>query len=120
MQRSESDRPWSSHEVVVRSSARLARGLADLFPDSSHVWLHGLDRADDRAIWDFAHQEGFTLVTKDSDFGDLLLLRGFPPKVIWVRIGNCTTAQVEQLIRQQYQAIEQFEADKQAGVLELQ
>lgn len=100
-------------------SPRLARRLADLFPDSSHVWLHGLHRADDRDIRDFARQEGFTLVTKDSDFGDLLLLRGFPPKVIWVRIGNCTTAEVEQLIRQRYQTIEEFEADPQAGVLEL-
>jgi predicted nuclease of predicted toxin-antitoxin system len=100
-------------------SPRLTGRLADLFPDSSHVWLHGLDQADDRDIWEFARQNGFTLVTKDSDFGDLIPLRGFPPKVIWLRIGNCATAQGEQLIRQRHQILEQFDADPQAGVLEL-
>jgi hypothetical protein len=45
-------------------SPRLVARLGDLFPGSSHVWLHGLDRADDRDIWEFARENGYTLVTK--------------------------------------------------------
>jgi predicted nuclease of predicted toxin-antitoxin system len=100
-------------------SPRLVSRLGDLFPDSSHVWLHGLDRADDRDIWEFARENGYTLVTKDRDFGDLSPLRGFPPKVLWLRIGNCTTAQIEELIRRHHEAIEAFGADQEVGVLEL-
>ncbi len=100
-------------------SPRLARRLDDLFPGSSHVWLHALDRSDDRDIWDFARQNGYALVTKDSDFRDLSVLRGFPPKVIWLRLGNCTTTQIEELIRSHHPIVEQFEADPQAGLLEL-
>jgi predicted nuclease of predicted toxin-antitoxin system len=74
-------------------SPRLANRLGELFPDSSHVYLHSLDQADDRTVWEFARQHGFTLVTRDSDFSDLSALRGFPPRVLWLRIGNCTTRQ---------------------------
>lgn len=74
-------------------SFRLAHRLADLFPDNSHVVSHRLDRASDTVVWEFARANGFTLVTKDADFSDLSILRGFPPKVVWVRLGNCTTAE---------------------------
>ncbi|MFN3648049.1 MAG: DUF5615 family PIN-like protein [Armatimonadota bacterium] len=100
-------------------SPRLAPRLVDLFPGSSHVSRHSLGTADDRQIWSFARQHGFTLVTKDSDFDDLSSLFGFPPKVVRVGIGNCTTRQIEELIRRHYSAIEQFEDDAEAGVLAL-
>src|SRR6266481_4563558 len=100
-------------------SPRLANDLGDLFPNSSHAYLHSLDHADDRDVWEFARLHGFTLVTKDSDFSDLSALRGFPPKVIWLRIGNCTTRQIEILIRGHRDTIEQFENDPNAGVLAL-
>lgn len=100
-------------------SPRLANRLDDLFTNSSHVYLHGLDCADDRDVWEFARQHGFTLVTKDSDFADLSALRGFPPKVLWLQIGNCTTREIEDLIRSHREAIEQFESDPGAGVLAL-
>jgi predicted nuclease of predicted toxin-antitoxin system len=66
-------------------SPRLIRRLADLYPNSSHVYLLGLDRADDQAVWEHARREGYLIVTKDADFGDLCMLFGFPPKVIWIR-----------------------------------
>jgi predicted nuclease of predicted toxin-antitoxin system len=100
-------------------SPRLAAQLADLFPSSSHVHLYALHEADDREVWEFARGHGFTLVTKDSDFSDLSALRGFPPRVIWLRIGNCTTREVEDLIRRHREVIEQFEMDPEAGVLTL-
>jgi len=66
-------------------SLKLCRGLGDLYPESSHVRLLGLDRAGDREIWDFARSHGFTLVTQDSDYANMSALNGSPPKVIWLR-----------------------------------
>jgi predicted nuclease of predicted toxin-antitoxin system len=63
-------------------SPRLVKRLADLYPDSTHLHLLGLDRADDAAVWDLARREGFLIVTKDADFSDICMMRGFPPKVI--------------------------------------
>jgi predicted nuclease of predicted toxin-antitoxin system len=76
-------------------SPRLINLLSDLFPDSNHVFPLGLDKSEDTAIWEHARQNNFTLVTKDADFGDLSILRGFPPKVIWIRRGNCRTSEIE-------------------------
>jgi predicted nuclease of predicted toxin-antitoxin system len=100
-------------------SPRLVERLADLFPNSSHVWNLGMDQADDRDIWDLALGEGFTLVTKDRDFADLSPLRGFPPKVMWLRLGNCTTRQVEEVLRRNLDTMREFSVDLDVGVLEL-
>jgi predicted nuclease of predicted toxin-antitoxin system len=98
-------------------SPKLVRRLADLYPESSHVYLLGLDRVADPVIWDHARQNGFTIVTKDSDFSDLSLLRGHPPKVIWIKLGNCATALVEEVIRRHIQEIADFEIDAVIGLM---
>ncbi len=100
-------------------SRKLVGRLADQFPDSSHVAFHGLSDAEDVAIWAFAERQGYTIVTKDSDFNDLSILRGAPPKVIWVRIGNCTTAEVESILRRHARAIEHFLTHASERVLEI-
>ena len=100
-------------------SPRLAHRLADLYPDTSHVFLVGLDRASDLAVWAYAQTNGYIIVTKDSDFSDVSVLRGFPPKVIWLRLGNCSTSDVERTLRTGYAAIDAFADDPTAGVLEL-
>jgi len=74
-------------------SPRLVNRLADLYPGSQHVSFIGLDQADDRTVWEYANQNDFTVVTRDSDFSELSVLRGFPPKIIWIRRGNCSTNQ---------------------------
>ena len=98
-------------------SPRLVQRLVDLFPESSHVLSLGLDRAADSVVWEFAGANGFTIATKDSDFSDLSMLHGYPPKVVWIRIGNCTTGQIEALLRRHQQAIRQLETDADAGLL---
>src|SRR5437870_4196422 len=100
-------------------SPRLVGGLHDLFPDSEHVSSVGLDTALDVAVWEYCRAQGFTLVSKDRDFSDLAVLRGFPPKFIWLQLGNCTTAQVESLLRSHADAILEFGADPNSGVLAL-
>jgi predicted nuclease of predicted toxin-antitoxin system len=100
-------------------SPRLVNRLANLYPDSQHVSFIGLDQADDRAVWEYAKQNDFTVVTRDSDFSELSILRGFPPKVIWIRRGNCLTSQIEEILRSHYQDIIQFNKDPNLGVLAL-
>lgn len=80
-------------------SHRLPTALAHAFPGSSQVRLLGLAQADDRAIWRFAAEEGYCIVTLDSDFADLSALLGPPPKVVWLRCGNRSTAFVEALLQ---------------------
>ncbi len=65
-------------------SPRLARSLADVYPDSAHVMDVGLSEADDRAIWMFARERGFAIVSKNGDFRQLSFLDGPPSKVVWV------------------------------------
>jgi predicted nuclease of predicted toxin-antitoxin system len=82
-------------------SFRLCRKLHDLFPGSSHVRLLGLERADDRAIWDYAKANEFALVTLDTDFAEMAGLLGPPPKVIRPQCGNQATMVIETVLRDQ-------------------
>ena len=76
-------------------SPRLVQAIADLYPDSRHTRDCGLRGASDDQIWRYAMQQGFAIVSKDSDFRQRSILHGSPPKVIWLRIGNCTTKRAE-------------------------
>src|ERR1700687_1670097 len=98
-------------------SPKLVTRLADLYPDSSHVQSAGLDCADDDQIWDHAKVNGFAVVTKDEDYNNLSVVRGSPPKVIWLQIGNCSTAQVEAVFRARFADIDAFEKDPSVGTL---
>jgi predicted nuclease of predicted toxin-antitoxin system len=76
-------------------SHRLVRMLADLFPDSVHVREVGLEAADDPVVWDYAKNNDLMIVSKDSDLHQRSFVFGHPPKIIWVRLGNCSTSDVE-------------------------
>ncbi len=100
-------------------SFRLCEGLTDVFPGSSQVRLLGLDRADDLAIFRQARDHGFTIVTQDGDFADLVAVLGAPPKIIWIRRGNQPTATIERTLRDHAEAIRAFEADPGLNCFEL-
>ncbi|HEY0073000.1 MAG TPA: DUF5615 family PIN-like protein [Abditibacteriaceae bacterium] len=100
-------------------SPRLVTSLADLFPDSNHVYPLGLDQVSDIEVWSYARDNGFILVSKDADFSELSLLHGNPPKLIWLRLGNCTTTQIENLLRSNYEVIEQMSQDSTTSILSL-
>jgi predicted nuclease of predicted toxin-antitoxin system len=100
-------------------SPSLIQRLHDLYPDSDHLFRLNLDQVPDSQVWDFAKQAGFMIVTKDADFSDLCLIRGFPPKIVWIRRGNCKTSDIEFILRQHYQDIEALNADESAGVITL-
>lgn len=83
----------------------LVLGLADIFPQSEHVNRIGLGTAPDRKVWEYARAHNYTLVSKDSDFHELSLLYGSPPKVVWIRRGNCTSKQIEFILRNKLENI---------------
>ncbi len=98
---------------------RLVRRLADVFPDSTQTKLLDFNRADDFFIWEYARANGFVIVTLDKDFADISFVRGAPPKVIWLRCGNSSISDVEQLIRLNLQAIQGFEVKNDSELLEI-
>ena len=100
-------------------SPRLVDYLSDLYPESNHVYRLGIDRVADREVWEYARRESFVIVTKDADFIDLSMLRGFPPNVVWIRRGNCRTQDIESILRQHHGAIEALNGDEVIGVLTL-
>ena len=100
-------------------SPRLPVRLADLFPGSAHVADIGLDQADDDVVWEYARVDGFLIVSKDSDYPDLSVLRGHPPMVVWLQLGNCTTGRVEACFRANHAAVEAFVSEPTLGVISL-
>ena len=100
-------------------SHRLIGQLAAVFPGLSHVRDAGLAAAPDVDVWTYAASNGFVIVSKDTDFQQRALLFGHPPKVIWVRLGNCSTDAVGALLRSRLADIQAFEADSAAAFLAL-
>jgi predicted nuclease of predicted toxin-antitoxin system len=89
-------------------SHRLVVALDDLFPESMHVRDVGLARADDRSVWAYAKDAGLAIITKDGDFNQMSFVYGPPPKVVWLRAGNCTTEHALAVIRREALAIAEF------------
>ncbi|NJL22080.1 MAG: DUF5615 family PIN-like protein [Leptolyngbyaceae cyanobacterium SM1_3_5] len=89
-------------------SPKLPNRLNDLFPNSLHVRDVGMKATIDPVVWDYAKDNDLMIVSKDADMHDLSLVFGNPPKVIWIRLGNCSTSQVENLLRRSFDAIQFF------------
>jgi predicted nuclease of predicted toxin-antitoxin system len=93
--------------------------LDDVFPGSVHVRaLVGVGASDER-VWELAIEHGCILVSKDEDFHRLSVLRGAPPEVVWLRIGNCTTDAVATLLRRHEPALQSFADQDEATFLAL-
>lgn len=100
-------------------SPKLVRRLADLFPQSVHVRDVGLKAADDPLMWEYAKDGDLMIVSKDSDMHQRSFMFGYPPKVVWVRLGNCSTSDVESLLRRNFAAVKIFYEDLYASFLSL-
>ncbi len=92
-------------------SYRLVQTLHTEFPESQHVRDIGLGEATDEAVWQYAAQQDFTIITKDADFHQRSFLFGHPPKVVWLRCGNCSTTTIEQLLRRHHPDLIDFAAN---------
>jgi predicted nuclease of predicted toxin-antitoxin system len=97
--------------------AKFENIFGDLFPGSMHVKSIGLATADDRSIWDYAKENGFAIISKDSDFHHLSFLLGAPPKTVWLRCGNCSVQDLQGVIRSRSSDIVAFLHDTDGALL---
>jgi len=92
-------------------SFKLVPAVSVAFPGSKHLKDFDLTREDDKTIWSFAAENGFTIVSKDSDFMHRSLVLGHPPKVVHVRLGNCSTKSIAARLLDETHTIREFIAD---------
>ncbi|WP_414546022.1 DUF5615 family PIN-like protein [Nostoc sp. CCY0012] len=95
-------------------SPKLSTRLSDIFPDSLHVRDVGMKATIDPIVWNYAKDNDLMIVSKDADMHDLSLVFGNPPKVIWLRLGNCSTLQ-----RREFSTIKLFYEDENSSLLAL-
>ena len=100
-------------------SPRLVAALSDVFPESAHVDRLGMGGEPDPVIWEYAKDRGYILVSKDSDFHERSLLYGHPPKVVWIRRGNCSVRHIELILRNKATEIERLSSDAELTYLVL-
>jgi len=100
-------------------SFRLLDAMSPRFPGSCHVRDVGLTGDDDERIWRLAKDEGFTIVTKDNDFLARALVRGHPPHVVQVCLGNASTRQIANLLQARFEDIERFVMESNESVFML-
>ena len=102
-------------------SWRLLSILKEHFGDCLHIDdLPELEfPAKDTKIWQFAKDNGYTVITRDSDFNDLVSIKGFPPKIIWLRKGNCSRKYTADLLIRSKQLIEDLLKSEEYGLLEI-
>jgi len=101
-------------------SRRIVPFLQAAYPGSSQVVIEGLEKADDAEIWQHAKDHGFVIVTKDSDFHELSLLRGSPPTIIWLRCGNTAKATVIHQLTENREEIEARIAGAEVVCIEIE
>ena len=100
-------------------SPKILALLASLFSGSQQVIQVGLENASDSVIYEFAKTNHFSIVTFDSDFVDLSVVKGTPPKIVWLRTGNLTTKSISDLLRKKAVNIQNFLESEDAGILEI-
>ena len=100
-------------------SRKIIPAITAWFPDSKHVTDLSLKNRDDSDIWNYAKENDFSILTKDSDFIEILALEQFPPKIVWVQRGNCSTNVILDIISSNTLRINSFLADADNGLLVL-
>lgn len=89
-------------------SFRIVKKIEDFLPNSSQVRLLGLENAKDTDIWEYAKNNDYTIITFDTDFYDLSLIKGTPLKIIWLRIGNTSTTSLIDCLKLNFELILEF------------
>lgn len=100
-------------------SRRIIPFLQEAYPDSSQVALLGLESATDQKVWSFARENGYVIVSKDSDFYELSLMQGIPPQVIWIKSGNSGRSTITRLLLQNRAKIQSLLLEEHLSCVEL-
>jgi predicted nuclease of predicted toxin-antitoxin system len=104
--------------VDAQLSPALARWLRDeLAVDAVAVRELGLQAAEDPEIFARARsQDGTVVLTKDSDFVELVTRLGPPPQIVWLTCGNTSTAYLRDVFRESWLRVESLLAAGEALV----
>lgn len=100
-------------------SPKLLKILPENFDTSTQVRLESLENASDLEIFKFALKNNYSIVTFDSDFYDLSVFKGCPPKIIWLRTGNMTTKSISDILTLNFDNIILFLSENDQCVLEI-
>lgn len=100
-------------------SYRIAKIIEAVFPGTKHLSDLHLENYRDTEIWEYARDNNYCIVTFDSDFIDISTLKGFPPKIIWLRIGNTSTENIASRLRKESGTIKEFLTDDEIAFLEI-
>ena len=65
----------------------------------------GLRDATDRAIFMATRAAGAILISKDSDFVDLVQQLGAPPQLVWLTCGNVTNARLRVVLAKAWPSV---------------
>ena len=80
-------------------SPRIARWVSETFGfKATPVRDLNLRKAEDEQIFFAAREANVIVITKDSDFVDLLERHGSPPKIIWLTCGNTSEAALKHML----------------------
>ncbi len=75
---------------------------------SGEDYVHQFDLGDtwsDEKIWEYAQANNLTIVTKDADFSNRIMMSESPPKIIHLRIGNMKLKELETFITREWNEI---------------
>lgn len=89
-------------------SYKVLKKLELSFPGSKHISEIGLTNNSDIEIWKFSQVNNYTIVTFDSDFIDISILKGFPPKIILMKTGNLNTFEFISIFMKHENSIKEF------------
>lgn len=88
-------------------SPTLASWMNVRYPEHQTIALRdlGLRDSDDITIFGNAKISGAVIITKDSDFINLVDYYGAPPQVIWLRCGHTSNASLQRILEKKFQVI---------------
>ena len=100
-------------------SWRVLKKISEKFPECKHVSDIEKELISDEKIWNYARKYNFIIVSFDEDFADIQMIKGFPPKIIWLRCGNTKTNLIAEKINTLKEEIINFFIDNEQGVFEI-
>jgi predicted nuclease of predicted toxin-antitoxin system len=100
-------------------SRKIVSQIEEIYPDSRHITSVMAETTSDRDIWLYAQENDFVILTKDDDFEQRSILLGHPPKIIWIRLGNCRTVDVVNLLITSQKTVLAFGGDIEKSILPL-
>lgn len=98
----------------------LAKTFSEFSIEANHVSEFNLLKQNDNVIWSFAIKESMTIISKDNDFYSLSVLKGYPPKIIFLQIGNCSVSNLKNILLSKKEIILEFLENDVNGLLIIQ